>query len=374
MPIEGLAPWAALGASRAVWRRRYADFRAMTSAEPFRRAASIHGVDCWPLIREQLAGIAWLQWPWSVRAMDEAGAAIDGLRPRVVVTYAEAGGWGRALILESRRRGIASVGLQHGFIYRHWLNYRHEPDELIDGQTSAFPHPTRTLLFDAYAARQLTEHGHLPATTLCVTGSPRLDALASEMAAAGKGAGARLRQVLGIGAAESIVLVTTKEKEARASLPQLVDEAARIPGTIVVIKPHPAESSEAYGAFAARSHVRIVTAETSLASLLAGARAVVTVNSTVALDAAALDIPALSIGLPNNLTPFVEAGAIAGANDSAELGTLLERILYDEGFRQQLAVRRRVVFGEPVTNGERRAAARSVDALLELVGPGHAGA
>ena len=45
---------------------------------------------------------------------------------RAVVTYAEAGGWGRALVLEARRRGIASVGLQHGFIYRHWLNYRHE--------------------------------------------------------------------------------------------------------------------------------------------------------------------------------------------------------------------------------------------------------
>ena len=46
------------------------------------------------------------------------------------VTYAEAGGWGRALVLECRRRGIPSVGLQHGFIYRHWLNYLHEPDEM----------------------------------------------------------------------------------------------------------------------------------------------------------------------------------------------------------------------------------------------------
>ncbi len=62
--------------------------------------------------------------------MDEAAAALDACRPRVVVTYAEAGGWGRAIVLESRRRGIPSVGLQHGFIYRHWLNYLHEPDEM----------------------------------------------------------------------------------------------------------------------------------------------------------------------------------------------------------------------------------------------------
>ena len=62
--------------------------------------------------------------------MDEAAAALDALAPRVAITYAEAGGWGRAIMLESRRRGIPSAGLQHGFIYRHWLNYLHEPDEM----------------------------------------------------------------------------------------------------------------------------------------------------------------------------------------------------------------------------------------------------
>ena len=62
--------------------------------------------------------------------MDEAGAALDRLAPDVAVTYAEAGGWGRALMLEARRRGIPSVGLQHGFIYRHWLNYLHDADEM----------------------------------------------------------------------------------------------------------------------------------------------------------------------------------------------------------------------------------------------------
>ena len=47
-------------------------------------------------------------------------------------------------------------------------------------------------------------------------------------------------------------------------------------------------------------------------------RAVVTVNSTVALDAAVLGVPALVIGLPNNLSPFVEAGIMAGAGRHGE--------------------------------------------------------
>ena len=34
-------------------------------------------------------------------------------------------------------------------------------------------------------------------------------------------------------------------------------------------------------------------------------------NSTVAIDGLVLGVPALVIGLPNNLSPFVEAGAMA---------------------------------------------------------------
>ena len=124
-----------------------------------REHAVLNGCDCWPAIREELAGIALLQWPWSTRAMDEAGAALDALEPEAVVTYAEAGGWGRAVVLEARRRGIPSIGLQHGFIYRHWLNYLHEPDEMEPDperpDDRGFPHPTLTLLFDGYAADHL---------------------------------------------------------------------------------------------------------------------------------------------------------------------------------------------------------------------------
>ena len=129
-PVEAYAPLAALNDSRRVWRERHQMRRALWKSTDLRARAVIRGCNCWPVIREELAGIALLQWPWSARAMDEAAAVLNARRPRTVVTYAEAGGWGRAIVLESRRRGIPSVGLQHGFIYRHWLNYLHEPDEM----------------------------------------------------------------------------------------------------------------------------------------------------------------------------------------------------------------------------------------------------
>ena len=80
-----------------LWGGRHDVRRALEASDDIRDAAVIRGCDCWPIVREELAGIALLQWPWSARAMDEAGAALDALKPGVAVTYAEAGGWGRAL-------------------------------------------------------------------------------------------------------------------------------------------------------------------------------------------------------------------------------------------------------------------------------------
>jgi hypothetical protein len=370
IPVERFASPAALAESRAVWRQRFTHFRALTQSHSVRIAASIEGIDCWPIVREALAGIAWLQWPWSVRAMDEAAAALVSLRPQAVLTYAEAGGWGRALVLEARRLGIPSIGLQHGFIYRHWLNYRHEPDEMQATATREFPLPTRTLLFDAYAARHLEQNGRFPAERIQVTGSPRLDELVAEAASLTSGILERLRDEIGVSASHQVLLVATKEREARTSLPALLEAASRIPDVTTIIKPHPAESADVYSAYVRdRQNLRVAKGSISLAQLLALARAVVTVNSTVALDAGVLGVPSLAIGLPNNLSPFVDAGALAGSTDAADLPRLLRRILYDEEFRQQLAARRLALFG-PGAGRQGGSAARSAEAIMEVVRQG----
>ena len=128
-----------------------------------------------------------------------------------------------------------------------------------------------------------------------------------------------------------------KYTEARSVLPGLLDAMAAIPAAQLAIKTHPAETPEPSTRRSRRdgTNVRVLPASAPLAPLLRAAQAVVTVNSTVALDAMSLGIPALSIGLPNNLTPFVEAGAMAGAAAAGEIGPALQRLLYDEGFRQQ---------------------------------------
>ena len=371
VPIEALVPRGAMRESWRLWKKRHAIRRELGASEDIRHAAIIRGCDCWPIVREALDGIALLQFPWSARAMDEAAAALDALRPSVAVTYAEAGGWGRALALEARRRGIPLAGLQHGFIYRHWLNYRHEPDELTPpspGSADAgFPRPSLTLVFDEYAAAHLTDAARFPRDAIAVTGSPRLDALSADAAALTPQAIDAARTSAGAQGGEPLVVIVSKYTEIRRALAPLLDAVRRLGSVRAVIKTHPAETAAPYEAAAyGIANVRVLPASAPLAPLLRAARAVVTVNSTVAIDALTLGIPALTVGLPNNLSPFAEAGAMAGAAAPEEIGPALERVLYDEGFRQQLGAAAGAVVARYRLAPDGRAAERSAAAILAL--------
>jgi hypothetical protein len=163
-----------------------------------------------------------------------------------------------------------------------------------------------------------------------------------------------------------LVLVATKQREARRVLIGLAEAAERLPNLHVAIKTHPAETPAVYDSVVAgRSHISVVDSATPLAPLLRASRAVVTVNSTVALDAAVLDIPALVIGLPNNLSPFVEAGVLAGVPDG-DIGQGLARILYDEEFRRQLGDTRRRFLARFGIGSDGGAAERTAQAVLKL--------
>ena len=366
-PIEGFAPLSALAGSRAVFRDRHSVRAALWNSADLRAHAVVRGCDCWPLVRDLLAGIALLQFPWSARTMDESSAALAAIEPAVAVTYAEAGGWGRALALECRRRRIPLAGLQHGFIYRHWLNYLHEEDETQpdprNPADAGFPFPARTLLFDRHAASHLAGAGRFPPETLAITGSPRLDELRRAVAALDPAVVSRLRSDAGA-AGRSLVLFAAKEREARRALPALIAAVRDMPAVQLVIKPHPAETPDVYSAAVAGvRNVRVLDADAPLPALISAAAAIVTVNSTVAVDALTFGVPSIVIGLPNNLTPFVEANLMRGAGTAEEIRAALTQVLYDQELRSTTG-------GSAGGPGDGESAARSAEAILLLTGAG----
>lgn len=368
VPVERFSYGAVHADSQALWRARVELARDVTSGPGVRDAAVVRGCDLWPVLERELQHAALLQWPWSARVIDEAGAALDSLAPRVVVTYAEAGGWGRAIMIAARRRHIPSVGIQHGFIYRHWLNYLHEPDEIAAaGDDGGFPAPDRTLLFDAYAAEHLRRNGNLPAESLVVTGSARLDELAARVDRLRREGAEGLRAALGVPAGGRLLVLAAKFSEIHAELPALFRAAGAIPTLRLVIKTHPAETPASYEALAAgAANISIAPADADLARLLAAADAVVTMNSTVAVDCLVLGVPAFVVGWPTNLSPFVDAGAMLGGPD-LDLEDALERLLYDQPARDDLRQRAAAFAGVYRIQADGRAADRAANEILATI-------
>jgi hypothetical protein len=370
-PVARYATAATVAAAAAVWHTRWPTHRALHGSAALRAACVFRGCDAWPLMRTEFTGISHLQFPWSARVMDEIGAALDALQPRVAITYAEAGGWGRALVLEARRRKIPVAGIQHGFIYRHWLNYLHEADEMAPSpgnpSDAGFPRPDLTLVYDQFAARHLLEAAHFPADSVVVTGSPKLDAIVATARSMDEAAVADVRASVGAMPGQHLVVVASKYSQIAGRFEALVKSVADMPDVRLVVKCHPAEAPAPYERAAAEvANVAVAPASTDLARLIASASLLVTVNSTAALEAMSLDVPALVVGLPNNLSPFVDAGAAAGAASDAEIGPMLRSVLYNGEFRDRLAHARRSFMARYQIEADGRAAFRAADAIVRL--------
>jgi hypothetical protein len=372
-PVDSYARGQDLAPSLAHWRARGEVARALRASADIRAATIVDGCDLWELLAPELDGIADLQFPWSARAMDEAGAALDHLQPRSIVTYAEAGGWGRALVLEARRRAIPVAALQHGFIYRHWLNYRHEVDEMTPSVKNpgdrGFPLPTRTLVFDELAREYLVQSGRFPASSLTVTGSSRLDAIVHDAHTLTDADRRAIRETLGVADSTSIVVVVAKYTQIAVALPSLVDAVSRMPDVLLVVKPHPAEGAAPYTkAMQSTVNARTAPPGLELGALTSIASVIVTANSTAAIEAMPLGVPALVVELPNNLSPFVEAGVMAGAARADEIEPALRALLYDEEMRGRLAAARGAFIARYGIHADGGAARRAADVILELSG------
>jgi hypothetical protein len=259
------------------------------------------------------------------------------------------------------------VGVQHGFIYRHWLNYLHEADEMLPaGAGAGCPIPDRTLVFDRQALDHLVSAGHFPPSALSVTGNARLDELAARFAQFQQTREA-IRHELGVDGNRRLAVLAAKFSELRGELPALVSAVTSLSGVRLVIKTHPAETPDAYApVVATAANITIAPAGADLARLLAASDAVVTMNSTVAQDGLVLGVPALVIGLPNNLSPFVEAGVMAGADGVEGIRRALQAVLYDRQVRESLAN----AAGDYTRRFEMRsdglAAGRAADEILSL--------
>ncbi len=174
-------------------------------------------------------------------------------------------------------------------------------------QDAGFPRPTLTLLYDELALAHLSKAGRFPPDSLAVTGSPRLDRLASSAQSLAPADREAVLTRLGARYGQHLVVVASKFSQLGPAFPALAAAVSGMDDVLLVVKCHPADEPHAYRHAASFApNVRIAPPAADLGQLLAVARVLVTVNSTAAIEAMVLGVPTLVVNLPNNLTPFVE--------------------------------------------------------------------
>jgi glycosyltransferase involved in cell wall biosynthesis len=342
------------GKAHAVW-------RALRASPAVHEAFSHHGVAFADLGEADLAGTLLLQVPWAVRSWEEMAGVIAAVRPALVCLYAESSGWGRAAVAACREAGVPSLAIQHGILYPKYYSYRHGPEE------GGCPLPDRTALFGESARRLLVELGHYPPESLVLTGSPKFDELLS--AAAGRDRAA-LRQGLGIGESERLVVVASRHRAIRDThasigpvLPSLVRAIESLPATRCLVKPHPAEAAADYHAdLAGAARIQLLP-RGDLVELLQAADLLVTVESLSAVEALVLGRPVVVLNQPNHLRELVDRGVALGVAAGEDPRPALEAALFDPATRERLAAARGRYLDEVALGVDGRATER----LLALV-------
>ena len=200
-----------------------------------------------------------------------------------------------------------------------------------------------------------------------VAGNPKLDAFAETGRLMDDAARTALRQEVGAEPGQHLVVVATKFAQIAGAFGQLIDAVAKMPDVRMVVKCHPAETGAPYErAASATANVAIAPASADLSRLVAAARLLVTVNSTAAIEAMVLGVPSLVLAMPNNLTPFVEAGAMSGVFEGEPIGPALRRLLTDERGREELLRRSAAFMARYRVGSDGGAARRAAEAIVRL--------
>lgn len=244
--------------------------------------------------------------------LSAAEQLLDRLRPAVVVNASNNPVAGATLVMAARRRGIASVLLQHGIpqaFYTPVLN-----DAMLTWGTRS---------------NAVLERLGVPAARLRVTGSPRHDGFLRADAGEARRV---LRTALGLSDRPTLVYFSNGNDVYRngvgpaAAAAWLEHAAERVPGVNVVARLHPNEDGSL---FASCRKVAIMKREVDVVTALAGADIVASQCSTALEEAILFDKPVWQFegdGWPELASNWRD-GLAARVGSASELASHLEAAL-----------------------------------------------
>lgn len=321
----------------------------------FRGPMEQRGIDLSPVLREYVM----YRFGTELATLTAVGIAYErGLnRAQHLVLVGTGSAVGKAALRYASREGIPSTVLQPGVIAGASIYRRTEGDRIAawgaadaDWSRANFGRPV----------------------WVEPTGSPQYDHIHTADSVASIHSLARLPPHLRIVLYASQPFVQDRALRSpweRFTLLSMVLDAARRPqGCILLIKWHPSERPETLSSFKERigSTLLLQFHRENTWALIRASHIVLTLSSTVALEAMFLERPVIFLGPPDRESPFrpPESGAGLRANTREELSRFIERLLTDGSYRERVLDGQRAFLAEHYAPLDGRASERVV-AFLE---------
>ena len=344
-----------MGSLYSAWRFVYSHWQTLKRDSTFSAALQYEGVSLWPALECEFRTLFFDRVLSSIYFLKTAKNLIRQEQPSVVVATYETGPWERALLIEAKKLGIPTVGLQHGMIFGNHTDYMHARLNVDQPPRSgAFVVPDVTCVWGSFWKNILLNPGRYPDSRVAITGNWRWDG----------------------GPQTQRAKVPQSTKKQVAILPTAFDvnEFVRIclstlrsmPECSPLIRLHPA----CYPALVVQT-IRAcgfpddILVQTPLNTLLLESHLVIGQFSTVIGEALLMDRPVILGNFQNRhfTTRFHDSGACLYVTRSEELGPAIVALLKDPAALEKLERARQSLVQDMFYDRDGQAAVRVADAV-----------
>jgi glycosyltransferase involved in cell wall biosynthesis len=279
----------------------------------------------------------------------------------------------RLLLFKANPRALAYLFTTLISIYRPLEFLRKMTREMIK---STYPISSYTEGLNIAVVSQFAKDAHInmgaPADKIFVTGQPRFDLIG--LAKTDK---RKIIAELGIPENKGIIVLATQplgtlwtEKDREEFISTVVNALREFPEKQLVIKLHPGEKLEEYQKMLAEmdDNKAIVCQSIDLYGLLRACDILMTVHSTVALEAMILDKPVIILNLAGrpDAMPYAQRGPALGVYKKEDLVPMIRKALHDPEVGKELKERRERFVSEHAYKLDGQATKRVAELIIRL--------
>jgi UDP-N-acetylglucosamine 2-epimerase len=297
--------------------------------------------------------------------------------PQLIILQDEYSEWERCLAVAARKMGVPTLAIQHGVIGPGHFGYYHPKEKTYD-KPGAFPIPTLTAVYGEYTRKMLEQTCNYPPGSVVAVGNHRFDYIPSYLSDTSTKTWEAVCEEFGLDPQKRIVLVATGALQSKYGYPDhdrmLLDAvySARLsrPELQLVVKLHPKEDGALQRVMAAEMGLDdVVIVKERLVELLRICDLLVTMHSTVAMEAIAIGKPVVTVNLTGEKDPYpyAESGAAIGVYRREDLLPAVYAALEDPKIRRRLDEGRRRFVRDHLHGADGRASERIAQLATRLM-------